>query len=105
MQCYTTQRDAETFPEPDKFEPSRWLVPETDAMKEMSMPFSKGPRACLGKNLAIMELKLITAPLVKDFVVSLGPNCTDDSMVMMDHFLVLPKGARCDLIFSPLKDG
>lgn len=102
MQCYTTQRDPETFVNPDRFDPTRYLHEESDSMKELFMPFSKGPRACLGKNLAMMELKMITAILVKDYIVKLAPSCTDDSMTMTDHFLIIPKGGKCELIFSPL---
>ncbi|EXJ67490.1 uncharacterized protein A1O5_09503 [Cladophialophora psammophila CBS 110553] len=104
MQCYTTQRDAATFPDPNAFRPERWMAPESEAMKEMMMPFSKGSRACLGKNLAMMELKLITASLINKFSVWLGPNCTDESMVMTDHFLVLPKGGKCEMIFSRVEE-
>jgi cytochrome P450 len=101
MQCYTTQRDPNVFTDPDIFDPIRYLHDQSDEMKEMFMPFSKGTRACIGKNLALMELKLITAALIREFSVALAPQCTEDSMAMMDHFLVLPKGGRCDLVFTP----
>ncbi|KAK5047410.1 hypothetical protein LTR84_006506 [Exophiala bonariae] len=100
MQCYTTHRDPDTFPDPDNFDPARWLDPESEKMRDMFMPFSKGPRACLGKNLAMMELKLTTATLVKDYTVKLAASCTDDSMAMTDHFLIIPKGGKCELLFS-----
>ncbi|KAK6412652.1 hypothetical protein LTR95_017947 [Oleoguttula sp. CCFEE 5521] len=47
MQCYTTNRDADAFPDPDSFSPDRWLKTAggTAAMKELFMPFSKGTRA------------------------------------------------------------
>lgn len=104
MQCYTTQRDADVFHGPDEFRPERWLdeADITPAMKEMFMPFSKGSRACLGKNLAMMELKLVTATLLQRFVISAPPHTTPESMAMRDHFLVQPKGGRCDLIFTPI---
>lgn len=102
MQCYTTQRDGDVFQSPDSFVPERWLQSDkvTDQMRELHMPFSKGSRACLGKNLAMMELKLTAAALLKSFVVKSGPTTTEDSMAMKDHFLVLPKGGRCDLVFE-----
>lgn len=74
----------------------------TPSMKEMFMPFSKGSRACLGKNLAMMELKLVTATLLQRFEVSAPPETTAYSMAMRDHFLVLPKSGRCDLVFTPM---
>ena len=102
MQCYTTQRDPTVFVNPNDFLPQRWMDTQkiTDAMKTLYMPFSQGSRACLGKNLALMELKLITAALVRDYKVDLAQGTTEDSMTTKDHFLVMPKGGRCDLIFS-----
>lgn len=69
-------------------------------IKALFLPFSTGPRACLGKNLAIMELKIITATLLRRFTVDAASTTTEDSMTMKDHFLVQPKGGRCDLVFS-----
>ncbi|KAK5166454.1 uncharacterized protein LTR77_007997 [Saxophila tyrrhenica] len=103
-QCYTTQRDPTAFPDPDTFDPERWLKNEqTDPKaKDLFMPFSKGTRACLGRPLAMMELREATSALLLKYSVTAAPETTADSMAMRDHFLVLPKGGRCDLIFEPL---
>jgi cytochrome P450 len=105
MQCYTTHRDPTAFESPDAFLPERWIGRQrpTKDMKTLFLPFSEGTRACLGKSLAMMELKLIAATLVGLFDVSLGPGTTDASMTMKDHFLLVPKGGKCDLIFTPAK--
>lgn len=103
MQSYTTQRNPKAFPDPERFNPERWLSDSlTDEAKELFMPYSKGPRVCLGKNLAQMELKLVTAAiLVQDgWKVKQAPQTTDESMTMKDHFLAVPKAGRCDLIFE-----
>ena len=36
------------FPEPDKFVPDRWLEPRSRGLEQYLVPFSKGPRMCLG---------------------------------------------------------
>ena len=102
MQCYTTQRDPAVFSNPDSFLPERWMHTSGDnsEMKSLFMPFSQGSRACLGKSLAMMELKMLTATLVKKYTVTLAQSTTEDSMTMKDHFLVLPKSGRCDLRFT-----
>jgi cytochrome P450 len=115
MQCYTTQRDPSVFADPEEFNPQRWIGQDDSGdslaepvsnlsadAKEMFMPFSKGTRTCLGKSLALMELKLITATVVRQFAVELPPSeetDLDDGMEMRDHFLAFPKGKRCDLVF------
>jgi cytochrome P450 len=65
----------------------------------MFMPFSKGSRACIGKGLAIMELKLVVATVMKQYDVSIAPDMKDDDMDMVDHFLIIPKGGKCHLLF------
>lgn len=101
MQCYTTHRSPSVFPNPDNFQPERWLNTSND-MKLNFMPFSAGSRACLGINLAWMELKVITAALVKNYSVQLAPNTTDESMSMIDHFLAAPIAGKCDLLFTKI---
>ncbi|KAJ3984515.1 cytochrome P450 [Lentinula detonsa] len=49
----------DVFPEPHVFNPDRWLTDNTDEMMQDLAPFSKGPRMCLGINLAWSELYLI----------------------------------------------
>ena len=93
------------FPEPDRFLPERWLDAEqvSNEMKTMFMPFSTGPRVCLGINLAWMELKVITTTLLGNYSVQLAPTTSDESMTMVDHFLAAPKAGRCDLRFRAVE--
>ncbi len=66
------------------------------------MPFSKGTRACLGRNLAMMELRQVTSALLLKYNITSAPSTTSESMAMRDHFLVMPKAGRCELLFNPL---
>jgi len=45
-------RDPSTFPSPEKFDPNRWLGPESQALERYLVPFGKGQRMCVGINLA-----------------------------------------------------
>jgi cytochrome P450 len=49
--------------------PNRWADTDPDAvkLKELSFPFSSGKRACIGQNLALLELKLVLANLVYSY--------------------------------------
>ena len=49
-------------PDVDEFKPDRWLN-LTQRQKTAFNPFSYGPRACVGQNVAIMELQLIIGTL------------------------------------------
>ena len=54
--------------DPDTFNPDRWN-PEnlTDKQKGSFIPFSYGPRACVGRNVAEMELALIVATMARRY--------------------------------------
>jgi cytochrome P450 len=56
------------FKEPDLFLPERWIDPAYSSdLKKAVQPFSAGPRNCLGKNLAYMEMRLVVARLLWNF--------------------------------------
>ena len=47
MQGYTNHRNEQVYPDAESFRPERWFEP-TAAMKLNFLPFSAGPRACIG---------------------------------------------------------
>jgi cholesterol 24-hydroxylase len=55
--------------DPHDFIPERWADSDPDAakLKELSFPFSTGKRACVGQNLALLELKLVLANLIYSY--------------------------------------
>ena len=56
------------FPDPEKFDPTRFLGQHKGQSQiEASQPFSTGPRACIGRNLAYIEMRLILANVVREF--------------------------------------
>jgi len=71
----STTWDARYWHDPKKFHPERWLPAEHEYhdavfdqdVKDASHPFSIGPRACLGINLAYMEMRIILAKLIWHF--------------------------------------
>lgn len=58
---YTIHRDADVWgPDVEDFNPDRWLPENLTEQQKISFnPFSYGPRACVGQNVAHMELALI----------------------------------------------
>ncbi|MBV8033957.1 cytochrome P450 [Roseateles sp.] len=66
------RRDATSerhLPNAAAFEPERWLLDarQVGAAKRLSMPFGAGPRICPGRYLALMEIKLACALLLRHF--------------------------------------
>lgn len=81
---------------PDDFIPERWeeTAAQVSALKEMFMPFSIGKRSCIGQNLALMELKVIVANIVKNFSISLVEEPE------FDHFITFKPKTSLLLKFS-----
>jgi cytochrome P450 len=57
--------DPTLFPNPEKFDPERWLQPDSGKLDYWMVAFSKGPRVCIGQNLAYTELYLLFANLFR----------------------------------------
>ena len=57
---YAIHRKAEFWPDPDEFDPSRFL-PENEATRHKLawIPFGAGPRICIGNHFAMMEAQLV----------------------------------------------
>jgi cytochrome P450 len=58
--------------EPDKFEPDRFL--KSPPKPYTYIPFFLGPRQCIGKNFAIMELKCMLCEILGRFEIERDPN-------------------------------
>ncbi|KAJ4483055.1 cytochrome P450 [Lentinula edodes] len=62
----------EAFPDPRTFNPDRWLLEASTSKMGLDFaPFSKGPRICLGMNLAWCELYLIFGNIFRKLDLSL----------------------------------
>lgn len=78
---YTIHHNASYFPSPYTFTPTRWLpdlaTPELSAHHELAhsafCPFSVGPRGCIGKGLAYVEMMTTLARTLWTFDMRLAP--------------------------------
>jgi len=65
--AYTIHHSTEIWgPDADEFRPERWET-ITEQQKAAFIPFSYGPRACVGRNVAEMELALIVATVFRRY--------------------------------------
>lgn len=73
----------------NNFVPERWDKARlTDRQKEAFIPFSYGPRACVGRNVAEMELALSVATVFRRYEFKLY----QDDMQTREGFLRKPVG-------------
>jgi cytochrome P450 len=70
---YICQRDPRWFPEPERFDPDRFLPERQRALPVFAyFPFGGGPRVCVGNAFATMEMTLVAATLLQHFNVELA---------------------------------
>ncbi|KAG5788182.1 hypothetical protein H9Q69_012743 [Fusarium xylarioides] len=94
-QNYTIHRWERAFPDPDNFLPERWLNDKNvEARKEAFVPFSVGPRRCIGVNLAQMELRKLIAAFFLRFEASIDPSMRPEAMRIFDTFNAGPAGRK-----------
>ncbi|KIN07937.1 hypothetical protein OIDMADRAFT_99899 [Oidiodendron maius Zn] len=75
MSVYTIHNSELIFKDPKTFDPDRWLEADSESLEKWLVPFSKGPRSCLGINLAYCELYLTIAALFRRFDLEVDSTC------------------------------
>ncbi|KZS98305.1 cytochrome P450 monooxygenase pc-bph [Sistotremastrum niveocremeum HHB9708] len=90
---YTIHREKRTWGEDcDEFRPERWFERDQTDIQRCFNPFSYGPRACVGKNLATMELFMIMATVMRRYEFVLEN--FDAPFETREGFLRKPLGCR-----------
>ncbi|KAH8650038.1 putative P450 monooxygenase [Xylariales sp. PMI_506] len=94
---YGACRSAANFANPDTFAPERWLplsgsggegggdpIYEHD-QRDAAQPFSLGPRNCIGRNLAYVEMKMVMARVLFHFDLE---NCVEGNWLDQKVYMV-----------------
>lgn len=87
--------DPALFPDPYTFRPERWLnnpkAPDGSSLENYFVGFGKGPRACLGVNLAWMELYIALGTAFRCFGYEVNETDVGDVLLAHDFFVPSPK--------------
>jgi cytochrome P450 len=68
MSQYITHRDPRFYPEPERFDPDRWLPDAVATRPKFAyFPFGGGTRICIGEHFAWMEGVLVLATVAQKF--------------------------------------
>ncbi|HWB79594.1 MAG TPA: cytochrome P450 [Nannocystaceae bacterium] len=90
VSAYAQHRRADVWPDPDRFSPDRFL-PELEALRPKGsyLPFSAGPRFCIGMHFAMMEGPIVLATLLRRHRFEIDP----EREIVEDDFATLrPRG-------------
>ena len=65
---FKVHRRADIYPNPDKFDPDNFL-PERTANRHYYafIPFSAGPRSCVGRKYAMLKLKILLSTILRNY--------------------------------------
>ncbi|RDW58578.1 cytochrome P450 [Aspergillus mulundensis] len=109
MTPYYMHMDPTVFPDPDAFNPERWFGPGSEAdgiMHKYFVPFGKGSRACVGENIARLQIYFAISQLYKPGAPEIELFGSDESDVRLVRGYIFPlprlgsKGVRA-IVRSP----
>lgn len=108
--AFSIHRHPDYYRDPLSYIPERWIEGATcqtavgswkstkdtvEAARRAFCPFSIGPRGCIGKSMALMELRLTIARMMFLFDIQFADGTGEDGeghFAMVDHFVVAKNG-------------
>lgn len=90
------------FPNYNTYDPTRWLDEDMLAeRRKHSAPFGVGARRCPGGNMAIFQMRMILAAVVRAFRIEVAPETTPQSMEPFEANGFRSRYDECYLMFKP----
>ncbi|CAG9994364.1 unnamed protein product [Clonostachys byssicola] len=98
--AYSLHRTPEVFPDPETWNPDRWVnasPAELSNMRRWFWAFGSGGRMCIGSNFAWFSMKHNVGSIYTNYTSSVH---SVGSMELMDAYLAGPKGHKVEIQFS-----
>ncbi|KAK4448808.1 Tryprostatin B 6-hydroxylase [Podospora aff. communis PSN243] len=99
---YTVFRDPRAFDRPEDFIPERWTTrPELVRDRSVFIPFNIGPYACVGKRLALLEIRRVVAEVLARYYISFAKEETRDMFLEAKEDTFTTVSGSLPLVFTP----
>lgn len=99
INAYALHHNPHVWEDPETFDPLRFTVEnKTDRSPYAYVPFSAGPRNCIGMNFAMAEMKIAVAMILRRFKLSVNKeNQVTSEDLFPEIMLRTRKGIRLNL--------
>lgn len=100
---FSLHRDEKYFPDPMKFDPTRFSSENTNGKTIVEMPylpFSEGPRSCIGLRMGKLFTKFGIASLLQMYHIDIGHQHCENELQFSPAQNVLTPTAGIHLIFT-----
>ena len=105
-QLLALHRNEAVFSDPNTWRPERWLEASEQELVEMERswaPFGYGSRICIGRHLAMLEIKTAITALVSRFELEVDQRCPDEGMETLDTLAAVPRDLKCELFVKSIE--
>jgi len=75
LSIFNVHRNPDVWPNPNKFDPERFTQDNSQNRHPYAwIPFSAGPKSCIGNKFALLEMKVLLASVLQKFKFTIDPN-------------------------------
>uniref|UniRef100_A0A8D8Z2M3 Cytochrome P450 4g15 n=1 Tax=Cacopsylla melanoneura TaxID=428564 RepID=A0A8D8Z2M3_9HEMI len=98
VSIYAVHRDPKYYDNPNQFDPNRW-TPDLVAQRPPNcfMPFSTGPRNCIGGKYAMMQMKTVLSTILRKYRILPAKECSRMEDIAFDWKITIKLNENCKI--------